>query len=70
MRPAPGEIRAVRQAARAVYGQRTTVHGLDVRLHDHPKKGTRDLQVEARRLSDFQRLVRQVIGCTSAADAA
>jgi hypothetical protein len=38
-------MRAVRQAARAVFGERTTVHGLDVRLHDHPKTGTRDLQV-------------------------
>jgi predicted nucleotidyltransferase len=40
------EIRAVREAARAVFGERTTVRVFGSRVHDHLKGGDLDLHLE------------------------
>jgi hypothetical protein len=46
MRLEPQEIRAVRQAARKVFGERTTVRVFGSRAHDHLKGGDLDLHLE------------------------
>lgn len=47
MRLEPQEIRAIREAARAVFGARTTVRVFGSRTHDHLKGGDLDLYLEA-----------------------
>jgi hypothetical protein len=46
MRLEPDEIRAVRQAAHAVFGDRATVRVFGSRVHDHLKGGDLDLHLE------------------------
>jgi hypothetical protein len=46
MRLEPQEIRAVRQAARVVFGARTIVRVFGSRVHDHLKGGDLDLHLE------------------------
>ena len=46
MRLEPDEIQAIRQAARAVFGDRTTVRVFGSRVHDHFKGGDLDLHLE------------------------
>ena len=46
MRLEPWEIRAVREAARAAFGDRTTVRVFGSRVHDHLKGGDLDLHLE------------------------
>jgi len=46
MRLEPREIRAVRQAAREVFGARASVRVFGSRVHDHLKGGDLDLHLE------------------------
>ena len=46
MRLESREIRAVRQAAREVFGERTIVRVFGSRIHDHLKGGDLDLHLE------------------------
>jgi predicted nucleotidyltransferase len=46
MRLEPGEIEAIRQAARAVFGARTTVRVFGSRVQDHLRGGDLDLYLE------------------------